>query len=82
MTAGVQFVIRNFALDPDCAEFCFQRSANLSGQLADRENLRRLLEKISGQLHGVARASGLRTNLNRKLQACAIIIPLARWLAV
>src|SRR4029450_7072617 len=55
MAAGMQLVIRNFALHPHCAKFCLENAANLSGQLADGENLRRLLEEISGQLHGALR---------------------------
>jgi len=32
----MQFVIRNFALDPDCAEFRLERAADASRELRDK----------------------------------------------
>lgn len=51
MPARVPFVIRNFALYPDCSEFRFQDAADLPRQLRYGENFCRSLEKIRGELH-------------------------------
>jgi hypothetical protein len=53
MAARLQFVIRNFALHPNRAEFCLKRTADASRQLKDGKNLRRLLKEIRCQLHSI-----------------------------
>ena len=48
MSARVQFVVGNFALHPDRAEFRLERAANCAGQFGDGENFGSLfLEKSS-----------------------------------
>jgi hypothetical protein len=51
MSARVQFVVGDFALYPNRAEFRLKRPADLPGQFRDGENLRRLLEQIACELH-------------------------------
>ena len=45
MAGRMQFVVRDFSLHPDRAEFCFERSANLPRQFGDGEDLRRVWKK-------------------------------------
>src|SRR6266446_7450268 len=51
MTAGMQFVIGNFALHPDRAEPGFERTANAARQFGDGKDFCRCLKKISRDCH-------------------------------
>jgi hypothetical protein len=51
MPARMQFVIGDFALHPDGAEFRFERAADCACELRDRENLCALGEEIVSELH-------------------------------
>ena len=47
----MKFVIGDFALHPNRAEFCFERAANATGQLCDGKNAGGLLKEVSCHLH-------------------------------
>lgn len=51
MTARVRFVVRYFSLDPDRAELCLERAADVSCQLGYSKNFGGLLEEIRCELH-------------------------------
>ena len=65
MSGRVLFVVGNFTLDPDAAEFRFKRAANCPGQFRDGEDLgcRGAEEVGSHRLSRLARINGPATTV-------------------